>query len=313
MNRLTFWRTFGAVSWALAGCAESAIPNDDIVPDEAPDEGGETDSQLDASTPEDATTGRDSTVTRDSSSPSGGASDAGDAGPALADASLDAGRADAGSDAGRDAATQDAGQPDTGVGPVTCSNGQTTCGNACVNIATDVNNCGGCGTKCASGQTCSSNQCMGGVPEFNVPSSCSKKTLGQHGYAFCTSTRSWRDARDSCLEAGLDLAVVTDKAESDFIKANGDSWIALNDRTNEGRYQHVVPGNRDRVDGANASYTSWKSGEPNNNTTCDGFNIPFIDICAGQRTDEDCGMIYTDGSWNDGACEERRNYVCETY
>lgn len=40
-----------------------------------------------------------------------------------------------------------------------CGNGQTCCNNACTNLQTDRNNCGGCGTTCGSGLTCQSGVC----------------------------------------------------------------------------------------------------------------------------------------------------------
>jgi hypothetical protein len=40
-----------------------------------------------------------------------------------------------------------------------CSNGQTCCNNACTNLQTDRNNCGGCGTTCGSGLSCQSGVC----------------------------------------------------------------------------------------------------------------------------------------------------------
>ncbi|HEX5655632.1 MAG TPA: lectin-like protein [Polyangiales bacterium] len=303
MNRLTFWRLISSLCLLGAGCAESAIPSDGEPADPSTDSTGKSDG-LDAAADAELAPRDSGTPRRDATTSTEQPVDAGDAGrTALADGGLDASRPDA----GRDATVQD-----TGTGPIACSNGQTTCGSACVTLATDVNNCGGCGTKCASGQTCQANQCTGGEPQFNVPSGCTKKTLNNHGYAFCTSTRGWRDARTACLDVGLDLAIVTDKAESDFIKANGDSWIAVNDRNTEGSYKHVIPGNRDRTDGATATYFNWKLGEPNNDKTCDGFSIPVVG-CFGSSTDEDCTVIYADGGWNDGACEERRNFVCETY
>lgn len=319
MNKRTFWRLVGSLIAIQAGCAESAIPPEDVA--NADSETGGTDSTgedvgLDASSLDSgANPPRDAGNSRVDASPSSdGALTAGDGGSRSAggDAGLDAGRSDGGGspDAGRDAGSS--GQSDAG-GPVSCANGQTTCGGSCVDTTRDPAHCGGCDQACASGQTCESNQCVGGAPTFKVPSGCTKMTLGQHGYAFCTNGRSWRDARSACLDAGLDLVIITDKAENDFVKANGDSWIAANDRSSEGRFQQVVPGNADRVDGATASYTSWHSGEPNNNTTCGGFEIPVIGVCAGQTTDEDCGMIYADGTWNDGACEERKGFVCETY
>lgn len=40
-----------------------------------------------------------------------------------------------------------------------CGNGQTCCNNSCVNLQTDRNNCGGCGTTCGSGLSCQSGVC----------------------------------------------------------------------------------------------------------------------------------------------------------
>ncbi len=312
MKRFTFLRLWGSLSLVLTSCAESAIPSDRV-----PADGDGTDPQGEIGSMDVATT--DSPVTTDASvqrvdPPMRDAGDATDANKGDAAAGRDSGEADAGPDAGvRDAAVQDA-ATDSGSGSIPCSNGQTTCDNVCVNTQTDSKNCGGCGNVCASGQACQSNQCTGGTPDFNVPAGCTKKTLGSHGYAFCVNNLSWADARDACLDAKLDLAIVTDKAESDFVKANGDSWIAVNDRADEGRYTQVVPGYRHGVDGAQASYVNWRSGEPNSTIKCDGFTIPFIDSCLGNHSEDDCVMIYgADGTWNDSDCSQSYSYVCETY
>ncbi len=42
----------------------------------------------------------------------------------------------------------------------TCPAGTTRCGNACVNLKTDVGNCGYCGKVCAMGQVCTDGKCM---------------------------------------------------------------------------------------------------------------------------------------------------------
>ncbi len=93
------------------------------------------------------------------------------------DAGVDAAPADAGADA-RDSAVADTGVIDTGVidagpdvidaGPDVvdsaadaadaCCNG-TTCGSACVDLATDCNNCGACGVVCAGNATCVAGTC----------------------------------------------------------------------------------------------------------------------------------------------------------
>ena len=44
-------------------------------------------------------------------------------------------------------------------GGCNCSNGQTCCNNACTNLQTDRDNCGGCGTSCGPGLSCQSGVC----------------------------------------------------------------------------------------------------------------------------------------------------------
>ena len=49
----------------------------------------------------------------------------------------------------------------TGTGGTSsCASGQTTCGTACVNTATDPTNCGACGIPCSTGQICQNSQCQ---------------------------------------------------------------------------------------------------------------------------------------------------------
>lgn len=43
--------------------------------------------------------------------------------------------------------------------PPPCANGTTLCGASCVDIASDVNNCGSCGAICAAGQSCQGGTC----------------------------------------------------------------------------------------------------------------------------------------------------------
>jgi hypothetical protein len=50
---------------------------------------------------------------------------------------------------------------DQGV-PNECASGQTMCPTGCVDLANDLNNCGGCGNACAKGQICDG-LCVGGV------------------------------------------------------------------------------------------------------------------------------------------------------
>jgi hypothetical protein len=40
-----------------------------------------------------------------------------------------------------------------------CAEGETECGDLCLDLAVDIDNCGACGTVCAAGQTCSASAC----------------------------------------------------------------------------------------------------------------------------------------------------------
>ena len=44
-----------------------------------------------------------------------------------------------------------------------CGGGKSLCGGKCVNLATDENNCGVCGSACASDATCDRGRCSGGA------------------------------------------------------------------------------------------------------------------------------------------------------
>lgn len=44
-----------------------------------------------------------------------------------------------------------------------CTMGTTWCSGACVDLRTDVRNCGSCGSRCATGETCSSGRCVASV------------------------------------------------------------------------------------------------------------------------------------------------------
>jgi Lectin C-type domain/Stigma-specific protein, Stig1 len=314
MKRLHFLRMLRGLVWLATGCAESAIPREDQ------EEGaslGEPTGEVDATRSDaevtlvsDGNAGAD-TETRDGSG--------GDAARAADSAGgRDASRPSAGATvrdaAVRDGAVLDTGTPaaaDSGTLPVACSNGQTNCGNTCVDTTSDEANCGGCGSACAADQTCRDNICTGSSPTVGVPIGCTSRTLGAHRYAFCTNNLSWIDARRACLEAKLDLLIIGDAAENDFARGNGESWIAANDRMDESQWLSVVPGNANRANGAPVTFNNWQLGEPNNSAQCDG--LPLLGVCLGQRSEEDCGMLAADGSWNDADCGQRRGFVCESY
>ena len=91
-----------------------------------------------------------------------------DGGASVADATTDAETtdataADAQIDANLDAAdgTTDSTAADSGdIGAAPCSDGATTCGDACVTLSTDPSNCGACGITCPGTQVCSRGACV---------------------------------------------------------------------------------------------------------------------------------------------------------
>jgi hypothetical protein len=301
-NRL-FQGVLSALVLISAGCASSAAES--ALPVQIDDEPVGAEGELDAGDPdeEEDPPVRDAAVPKDASRPGSG-----DASVTVPDASA--------LDAGKDAAVGPAKDPDAGKPPLvdasqpplTCSGGSTACNNQCVATSADEANCGGCGKVCAGGQTCTDSVCVAPV---QVPDGCTQKTFASRSYLFCTRGRSWPDARNTCIDGGMDLAIVNDMSESGFVGGNGESWIGTGDRDREGAYRAVVPGNRERTDGANASFTRWAGGEPNNVERCDGLDI-FVG-CLGKRTDEDCIMVRADGQWVDELCDRSKNFVCEAY
>ncbi|MDB4987769.1 MAG: C-type lectin domain family 10 er A-like isoform [Myxococcaceae bacterium] len=311
MRSRLFHGVFGCLALLGAGCASSAIETDDNA---ASDPNLPDDGELDAGLVDSGiVTGRDGATAKDG----GRTSDAGSAIGSDAGRSLDSGASKdaAGATPVKDAAVVDAAAPvDSGPQPqqLVCSGSTgTACSGQCVDLRSDGSNCGNCGHACTATQTCNNSMCVSPMQPTQVPAGCSAKTYQNHTYAFCTQTRNWNDARSSCLGANLDLTIVADKAESDFVKGNGDSWIGETDLDKEGTYVDVVPGNAQRTDGAAASYENWQNGNPNNTQTCDGINI-FVG-CLGKKSDEDCLEIGSDGQWNDDLCTRTKNYVCESY
>ncbi|MEY4511102.1 MAG: hypothetical protein RLZZ450_3224 [Pseudomonadota bacterium] len=321
MRNLFLVAALAGLTSALSGCAESAVQQDPERDSEADSTPGDLDASAPA-LPGDAPTGQiDGGLRRDSGGPGladGSAADAGDGGPgsSAGDGSgrLDSGVRDAGkppTDAGQppkpDTGAPDAGPPVVDAGAPGCTGGTTMCGSQCADTKTSSQNCGACGTVCNNGSTCVDSKCTTPV---TVPSGCTAKVFENRTYAFCTNTRNWRDARRSCIDAKMDLALVTSNAEGEFIKGNGDSWFAADDLDREGSWVAPTLGNAGSNNGPALTFTRWSAGEPSNTQRCDGVDI-FV-TCLGRRSDEDCGMIRgADGLWNDDDCDRSKRYVCE--
>jgi hypothetical protein len=220
---------------------------------------------------------------------------------------VDAGHAPSGEDAGQPA-RQDAGtspSQDAGMHPANdagggggCSDGQMTCGGACVDTQSSSVHCGECDHTCPVAQACSGGVCA-------APSGCSYARFLGHDYFFCSALKTWSDARAACLGYGLDLAIVDSQDEDDFLEPKGERWIGLNDLDSEGDYRWITPGDAASNAGTSVAYTRWSGGEPSNTQSC------FLFVCSGPG--EDCGEILNSGRWNDGDCGTGLPFVCESY
>jgi len=303
-------RTLLAAFWgaSLAACAQS--PAYEVVP-ELTD--GST-QQIDPSTGIDA--GSDPMAQSDAGGdlpvrprPERDAgADAGDGAPLDPDAggALFADGGELGPGAGMDAQVE---PPDTGPSVPTCAGGTTLCGGTCVDLTSNAAHCGGCGTSCGA------TSCVASVCSKPVPAGCTDKAFGAHSYLFCTTPLNWIDARNACRRAMLDMTVIGDAAENDFVRGAGDVWIGASDIDGENRWRALAPGVQSREDGPLVPYTNWALGQPSNTFYCAGLPaigedclLPGID-----KTDEDCALLLADGRWDDNPCPILRSYVCESY
>jgi hypothetical protein len=101
----------------------------------------------------------------------------------------------------------------------------------------------------------------------------------QVNYLLQKTKRTWSASETACTALGTTCHLVSiHSAEENQIvldMISGSTWIGLNDVSKEGTWVHT--------DGTPVDYKRWHSGEPNN-----------------YLNNEDYGMMYSDGTWNDG-------------
>ncbi|XP_049426113.1 CD209 antigen-like protein E [Epinephelus fuscoguttatus] len=109
----------------------------------------------------------------------------------------------------------------------------------------------------------------------------------RHSFYFVsTTTKSWQDSRDDCLQRGADLVIINSKEEQNFIGKFGRVlWIGLTEREAMGIWKWV--------DGTPLTESYWKPGEPND----------FL------GNTEDC--VEMEDSWNDIPCKNQNFWICE--
>ncbi|HEY6459949.1 MAG TPA: hypothetical protein VIY73_07345 [Polyangiaceae bacterium] len=70
-----------------------------------------------------------------------------------------------------------------------CRTGLTSCGPHCVDLTTDTNDCGGCGTQCAAGESCVDGACT------YAPCACNEVMCGS---SCCGPTDQFQCVNGAC-------------------------------------------------------------------------------------------------------------------
>ncbi|XP_072925308.1 CD209 antigen-like protein C isoform X2 [Hemitrygon akajei] len=109
-------------------------------------------------------------------------------------------------------------------------------------------------------------------------------------FHFSSSSKTWVEAQRHCASVDAHLVVINNAEEQDFLRRNLQNryWIGLSDAASEGDWRWV--------DGTDYSSSSlnWMEGEPNDD-----------------KNAEDCAEILVGGKWNDLACDESQQWICE--
>ncbi len=113
-------------------------------------------------------------------------------------------------------------------------------------------------------------------------------------YTFCDRPRNFADSRAECQRQGMDLVVINDGTENQWVfdtamsRNHRQAWLGLSDTAAEGQFVWV--------NAAPLNFTRWSGGQPDN-----GGN------------NEDCGSFFADraGVWNDLDCAATATTICE--
>ncbi|XP_062841336.1 C-type lectin domain family 4 member E-like [Trichomycterus rosablanca] len=128
------------------------------------------------------------------------------------------------------------------------------------------------------------------------------RSPGLKCYFFSTSNLNWMASRDSCVEKGGHLVIITSQAEQDFLYLNVKEthWMGLNDLETEGKWMWV---NNKTLDETGVKF--WfetDPSEPDNWTVED----PSGENCASLGDEK--GNYHR---WFDASCQKVKKYICE--
>ncbi|MBM4353906.1 MAG: hypothetical protein FJ109_08935, partial [Deltaproteobacteria bacterium] len=116
---------------------------------------------------------------------------------------------------------------------------------------------------------------------------CDGSVHANHCYKYYASTDNWGAAAVVCNNWGGYLAVVTGAGENQFVDSicAANCWLGASDAINEWVWLWIT--------GEPWGYAPWAPNEPNN------------------QGNEDCLMMWSNGTWNDAGCNGYMPYVCE--
>ncbi|GFO41918.1 macrophage mannose receptor 1 [Plakobranchus ocellatus] len=140
---------------------------------------------------------------------------------------------------------------------------------------------------------------MGSDTASTCPSGWTKSPSSGTCIKFYDNSKTWADARTVCQQDGGDLVTIRDANMNQFVEAQrkskgGSYWIGLHDLNKEGDFGWL-----DETQAA--TFLKWGPGQPN-------------DMKSGQYTQgQDCVEIgyWDDERWNDKACAETNQFICE--
>ena len=122
------------------------------------------------------------------------------------------------------------------------------------------------------------------------------KAFKGHHYLCVLEHQSWHSAESACEKMGGHLAIITSRAEDDFVKKLAAPFMARNDVLFIGCTDEKKEGDWRWVDGSKVQYRGWSAGQPDNDLN-----------------NENYGTLWNRGGWNDAPQEDAviTGYVCE--
>jgi hypothetical protein len=131
-------------------------------------------------------------------------------------------------------------------------------------------------------------------PEVSLGVSTHAITYNGHDYLFVTTPKSWNAAWSHCQSAGYELVSVSDSNEESWLHSQQLNKAPYETKWWIGLYDGGIEGSWYWTDGTPVGYLNWFPGQPDN-----------------KYSDEDCAVDGWGQQWNDWACGNAANFICE--